>query len=248
MPRHRLAALTPYRQLRAQYNAALIALYERTALPLDDIAAIAGVTVRAIRMLLCSLGARARHPERCRRGIKLRLRRGRRPKPLDRAGARRAVTAFRGAARRLRAEARGRARRTLGRAIERAARAAERAVRARHVVKARSVGYLATTVEGCVLLQRDIQARKEPEPTPEEQAALREDLARRIETMLASRRAEEERVRAEAERAAAQAKSEAELRAELGIDEAKAKRINEIAEEYYRRAEEEKGPRIRSLW
>ena len=181
----RRAMLTPYRALRARYNAALLTLYERTALPVDDIAGIAGVTVRVVQMMLCELGARARHAKSCRPGVKLRLQRGPRPRRPGKAAARRAVTAFRAVARLLRAEALARRRREFERAVIRARRAADRALRRSQLTTAHSVRYLATTVEGCVLMQRDIQARRELEPTPEETAALREELERRIRNLIA---------------------------------------------------------------
>ena len=106
-------------------------------------------------------------------------------------------------------------------------------MRRNRLVTAQSAYHLATTFEGLAVLRAKFKAEQPPEYTPEEIAAQRAELARRIEIVVASHRqerAEQERAeqeRAEQERAKAEAERVAlpplkplpELAAELGIDE-----------------------------
>ena len=97
-----------YRALRARYNALLVTLYERSALTLREIAAVAGCTDRAVQMLVRALGCRPRNAKKCRPGTDVGLRRaGARPPPLNAPAMRRAVAAFAGVARELAAVDRG---------------------------------------------------------------------------------------------------------------------------------------------
>lgn len=232
-----------YRHLRARYNAALVLVYERTALPVTEIARIAGVSLRATYCLLRKLGARARQPHMCRPGVSVGPRRsGPAPKPLGSAEARRAISAFREAVRRMRADRHARAGEELRRATEWAQHRVARAAQRVRLAEMRRVALLGGTFGELALLR----ARMAPQPreTPEEEEAMRAELARRIEAMVASDAEAKARKDAEAaERAAKQAEF---ARFAPQVDEATAQRVNKIAEEYYAR-KPHRGPRIRAL-
>ncbi len=248
-----------YRQLRAEFNAALVTLYERTALPVLDIAAIAGRTDRAIYWVLRKLGAQARRPDMCRPGVPLRLRRrvGPPPQPLDAESYRQAVADFQLVVQRLREDAKARHAADLHRATD---RAAHRTAQTRHrmlLADARSLRHPAAAREvdaaaGAELKPRAAtRPRRQPSSRPRlrpewafaEQRVLRQQNMRMMEAHAAKREAEEK-----ARAAAPPPPPPLPPLVVPPVDPEKARRINEIAERYYARAEEEKGPRIRKLW
>ena len=244
---------SPYRQLRAQFDAALVTLYERTALTVRAIARLAGRTDRDIYLHVRRLGCRPHNAKTCRPGLDHGVRRaGPAAPPLDAQAAAAAHEAFGAVAQRLAALADLRLADDLHCATATAQRRTLRTVRRKLVRDARSLQHLACAFDDLAAVRARLEAPAKPPrklkparkpkrpsgPTPEEERVWRLQWMRQIDAHDAKRQAER------AARAAKPAPPPVEVPV---LDAETERRINEIAEQYYARAQD-KGPRVRKLW
>ena len=227
-------------------------------MPVAELALIAGVTERDIYALVRRLNCRPRRPQVRFPGRSLGPRREFKPRrPLNEVQAAQALASFRDLVRALRQHGDARRAAELQRGIDRAQRRASHVASGIALMRARELRAAVAELEHQTAVEARVaralwQARRMARfPDMRRRARLPEPRVNKREELPARQRRLAEQCqwdmdraheRAAAERAAAAARRE-----ELApvIDEATAKRINEIAAEYDRRAQG-RGPRIRS--